>query len=111
MKIVERKLRKIIRQVIKEGFTEDVKKFKGEYEKSHGKLKEKAGKLREKQQIMKAVNMVNEKIAEMLSELKKMSVTEVLENVKKSHANKYTRAIEALSGICEHNTGWLKENK
>ena len=33
------------------------------------------------------------------------------ENVKKSNANKYTRAIETLSSICEHSTGWLKENK
>ena len=46
-----------------------------------------------------------------VSKLKKLPVTEVLENVKKSHANKYTKAIETLESICEHNTGWLKENK
>ena len=60
---------------------------------------------------MKAVNIVNEEIGTMVSKLKKLPVTEVLENVKKSHANKYTKAIETLESICEHNTGWLKENK
>jgi uncharacterized protein YwgA len=111
MKVTKTQLRKIVREVLSEGFTDDVKKFKEDYGKTHGKLKEKAVKLREKQQIMKAVNIVNEKITEMLAELKKLPVTEVLENVKKSNANKYTRAIETLSSICEHSTGWLKENK
>ena len=60
---------------------------------------------------MKAVGIVNEEIGTMVSKLKKLPVTEVLENVKKSHANKYTKAIETLESITEHNTGWLKENQ
>ena len=47
----------------------------------------------------------------LVGELNELPVTEVLENVKKSHANKYVRAIETLKGICEHNTGWIKENQ
>ena len=117
MKITKAQIREIIREElhsineIKSGLTDDIKKFKTEYDVKHGKLKEKAMGLRERQQIMKAVRVVNEKIMEMLSELSKLPVTDALENVKKSHANKYIRAIETLKGICELNTGWLKENK
>jgi hypothetical protein len=60
---------------------------------------------------MKAVSMVNDTIMKMIGELNKLPVTDALENVKKSHANKYIRAIETLKGICEQNAGWLKENK
>jgi hypothetical protein len=117
MKITKAQIREIIREElhsineIKSGLTDDIKKFKTEYDVKHGKLKEKAMGLRERQQIMKAVRVVNEKIMEMLSELSKLPVTDALENVKKSHANKYIRAIETLKGICEQNAGWLKENK
>ena len=45
------------------------------------------------------------------AEVPVLPVTEVLENVKKSHANKYTKAVTALESICEGNTGWLKEQK
>jgi hypothetical protein len=95
----------------KSGLTDDVKKFRTEYDVKHGKLKEKALKLHERQQIMKAVSMVNDTIMKMIGELNKLPVTDALENVKKSHANKYIRAIETLKGICEQNAGWLKENK
>ena len=66
---------------------------------------------REKQQIMKAVGMVNEKIDELVSELSKLPITDVLDNVKKSHSNKFTKCMETLKSITEHNTGWLKENQ
>jgi len=117
MKITKTQIREIIREElqglneIKSGLTDDIKKFKTEYDVKHGKLKEKALKLHERQQIMKAVSMVNEKIMGALSELDKLPVTDALENVKKTHANKYIRAIETLKGICEQNAGWLKENK
>jgi hypothetical protein len=110
-------IREIIREElhsineVKSGLTDDIKKFRTEYDVKHGKLKEKALKLHERQQIMKAVSMVNEKIMGALSELDKLPVTDALENVKKTHANKYIRAIETLKGICEQNAGWLKENK
>ena len=93
------------------GFRSDVKKFKQEYDTHQGKLKEKALSLRETQQIMKAVGMVNEKIMGMIGELNELPVSDALENVKKGHVNKYIRAIETLKGICEHNSGWLEENK
>jgi hypothetical protein len=117
MKITKTQLREIIREElqglneIKSGLTDDIKKFRTEYDVKHGKLKEKAMGLRERQQIMKAVRVVNEKIMGMIGELNKLPVTDALENVKKSHANKYIRAIETLKGICEQNAGWLKENK
>ena len=118
MKITKEQLQEIIREEVQkldegkvQGFSDDVKKFRKEYNVKHGKLKEKALKLQERQQIMKAVGIVNEKIMEMINELNKLPVTDALENVKKSHANKYIRAIETLKGICDHNTGWLKENK
>ena len=59
---------------------------------------------------MEAVGMINDSIMKMIGELNELPVTEVLENVKKSHANKYIRAIETLKGISEHNTEWLEEN-
>ena len=119
MKITQKRIKEIIReelQGLNEGkksrsLSDDVKTFKKEYAVKSGKLKEKATKLQERQKIMEAVGMINESIMKMIGELNKFPVTEVLENVKKSHANKYIRAIETLKGICEHNTGWLKENK
>ena len=117
MKITKTQLREMVREElhkineVKSGLTDEIKKFRTEYDVKHGKLKEKALKLHERQQIMKAVRVVNEKIMGMIGELNKLPVTDVLENVKKSHANKYIRAIETLKGICELNTGWLKENK
>ena len=93
------------------GFKSDVNKFKQEYDTHQGKFKEKALSLRETQQIMKAVGMVNEKIMGMIGELNELPVSDALENVKKGHVNKYTKAIETLKGICEHNNEWLEENK
>ena len=93
------------------GFRSDVNKFKQEYATHQGKFKEKAMGLRERQQMMKAVGVVNEKIMGMIGELSKLPVEDALENVKKGHVKKYIRAIETLKGICEHNTGWLEENK
>lgn len=118
MKITKEQLQEIIREEVQKldeekvhGLRDDVKKFRKEYNVKHGKLKEKALKLQERQQIMKAVGIVNEKIMEMINELNKLPVTDALENVKKSHSNKYIRAIETLKGICDHNVDWLKENK
>ena len=119
MKITQKRIKEIIQeeiQSINEGkkvrsLSDDVKIFQKEYAVKSGKLKEKATKLQERQKIMEAVGMINETIMKMIGELNKFPVTEVLENVQKSHANKYIRAIETLKGICEHNTGWLKENK
>ena len=119
MKITQKRIKEIIReevQSLNEGrkahsLSDDIKSFKKEYAVKSGKLKEKATKLQERQKIMEAVGMINDTIMKMIGELNKFPVTEVLENVKKSHANKYIRAIETLKGICELNTGWLKENK
>ena len=119
MRITQKRIKEIIReelQGLNEGkksrsLSDDVKTFKKEYAVKSGKLKEKATKLQERQKIMEAVGMINDTIMKMIGELNELPVTEVLENVKKAHANKYIRAIETLKGICELNTGWLKENK
>ncbi len=120
VKITQKRIKEIIREelqgIMSEGkkarsLTDDVKTFKKEYAVKSGKLREKATKLQERQKIMEAVGMINDSIMKMIGELNELPVTEVLENVKKSHANKYIRAIETLKGICEHNTGWIKENK
>ena len=111
MKMTEGKLRNVIRQTIRESFGEDVKKLRADYDKSHGKLREKAKTLKEKKMIMQAVGMVNEKITGLVSELEKLPITDVLDNVKKSHSNKFTKCMETLKSITEHNTGWLKENQ
>ena len=119
MKITQKRIKEIIQEEIQNiteakkvrSLSDDVKAFKKEYAVKSGKLKEKATKLQERQKIMEAVGMINETIMGMIGELNKLPVTEVLENVKKSHANKYIRAIETLKGICEHNTGWIKENQ
>ena len=119
MKITQKRIKEIILEEIESlneakkvhSLTDDVKTFKKEYAVKSGKLKEKATKLQERQKIMEAVGMINDTIMKMIGELNKFPVTEVLENVKKSHANKYIRAIETLKGICEHNTGWVKENQ
>ena len=120
VKITQKRIKEIIREELQSILTEgkkarslsdDVKTFKKEYAVKSGKLREKATKLQERQKIMEAVGMINDSIMKMIGELNELPVTEVLENVKKSHANKYIRAIETLKGICELNTGWLKENK
>ena len=111
MKMNESKLKEIIRGVIQESFKEDVKKLRGEYDKSHGKLKEKATTLREKKMIMQAVGMVNEKINTLVSELSELPITDVLDNVKKSHSNKFTKCMETLKSITESSGEWLKENQ
>ena len=119
MKITQKRIKEIIQEEIQNineakkvrSLTDDVKTFKKEYAVKSGKLREKATKLQERQKIMEAVGMINDSIMKMIGELNELPVTEVLENVKKSHANKYIRAIETLKGICEHNTGWIKENK
>tara|TARA_B100000378_G_C17804212_1_gene328494 strand:- start:10 stop:369 length:360 start_codon:yes stop_codon:yes gene_type:complete len=119
MKITQKRIKEIIREEIQslnEGkkarsLSDDVKSFKQEYAVKSGKLKEKATKLQERKKIMEAVGMINDTIMKMVGELNKLPVTEVLENVKKAHANKYIKAIETLKGICDHNAGWLKENK
>ena len=106
------KLKKLIKESKKKdyGFKSDVGKFRQEYADHQGKFKQKALSLRETQQIMKAVGMVNEKIMGMIRELNELPVSDALENVKKGHVNKYTKAIETLKGICEYNTEWLEEN-
>ena len=111
MKMTESKLRSVIRQTIRESFSEDVKKLRADYDKSHGKLKEKAKTLREKKMIMQAVGMVNEKINSLVSELEKLPITDVLDNVKKSHSNKFTKCMETLKSITESSGEWLKENQ
>ena len=119
MKITQKRIKEIIQEEIQNiteakkvrSLSDDVKTFKKEYAVKSGKLKEKATKLQERQKIMEAVGMINDSITKMIGELNKLPVTEVLENVKKSHANKYIRAIETLKGICEHNAGWIKENQ
>ena len=119
MKITQKRIKEIILEEIESlneakkvhSLTDDVKTFKKEYAVKSGKLKEKATKLQERQKIMEAVGMINDSIMKMVGELNKLPVTEVLENVQKSHANKYIRAIETLKGICDHNVGWIKENQ
>ena len=111
MKMTENQLKKVIKGVIKESFKEDVKKLRGDYDKSHGKLKEKATKLKEKKMIMQAVGMVNEKINSLVTELEKLPITDVLDNVKKSHSNKFTKCMETLKSITESGGEWLKENQ
>jgi len=119
MKISQKRIKEIIREEIQKmnegkkvhSLTDDIKTFKKEYAVKSGKLKEKATKLQERQKIMEAVGMINQSIMKMIGELNELPVTEVLENVKKSHANKYIRAIETLKGICDHNVGWIKENQ
>ena len=119
MKITQKRIKEIIQEEIQNineakkarSLTDDVKSFKKEYAVKSGKLKEKATKLQERQKIMEAVGMINDSIMKMIGELNELPVTEVLENVKKSHANKYVKAIETLKGICDHNAGWIKENQ
>ena len=100
-----------LKDVLNEGLKDDISKFKEDYNNTNGKLKQKALKLREKKQIMEAVTIINEKITSVVGDLKKLPVNEVLENIKKSHSNKYTKAIETLESIVENCGGWLKENQ
>ena len=110
MKIKVDTLRKIIRQELKEGFSDDVKKFQDQYKTYNDKLAGQAGKLRDRQTQMKAVKLINKKIGSLVGELKKLQGGKVLETVKKSHANKYNKSIAMLEDVLESTTGWLKEN-
>ena len=112
LKIKLNELKKLVRsQLIKEGFADDVGKFRDDYTNYSTKLKEKASKLKERQLQMKAVKLINNRIGKLVSELKKLQGGKVLETVKKSHANKYNKSITMLEDILEGTTGWLKENK
>ena len=110
MKINLNSLRKIIRTELKEGFGDDMKKFRDDYTNYSGKLAGKATKLKERQDQMKAIKIINKRIGGLVSELKKLQGGKVLETVKKSHANKYNRSIAMLEDVLEGTTGWLKEN-
>lgn len=110
MKIKLDTLRKIIRKELTEGFSDDVKKFQGQYKNYNDKLATQAGKLKQRQTQMKAVKLINQKIGSLVGELKKLQGGKVLETVKKSHANKYNKSITMLEDILESTTGWLKEN-
>ena len=103
MKIKVDTLRKIIRQELKEGFSDDVKKFQDQYKNYNDKLAGQAGKLRDRQTQMKAVKLINKKIGSLVGELKKLHGRKVLETVKKSHANKYEKSITIpfLIRFCE----------
>ena len=107
MKIKVDTLRKIIRQELKEGFSDDVKKFQDQYKTYNDKLAGQAGKLRDRQTQMKAVKLINKKIGSLVGELKKLQGGKVLETVKKSHANKYEKSITMLEDILESKTVWL----
>ncbi len=98
-------------RIKKEGFGDDLKTFKTEYDSVNNDLKLKANTLKEKKQIMKAVGMVTENLKDFTSELAKLPVVEVLDNVNKTNSKKYQKAIETLESICEVNNVWLKENK
>ena len=110
MKIKVDTLRKIIRHELKEGFSDDVKKFQDQYKNYNDKLAGQAGKLKDRQIQMKAVKLINKKIGSLVGELKKLQGGKVLETVKKSHANKYNKSIAMLEDVLESTTGWLKEN-
>ena len=110
LKINLNSLRKIIRTELKEGFGDDMKKFRDDYTNYSGKLAGKATKLKERQDQMKAIKIINKRIGGLVSELKKLQGGKVLETVKKSHANKYNRSIAMLEDVLEGTTGWLKEN-
>lgn len=111
VKLKINELKKLIRsEIVKEGFSDDVNKFKTDYHNYTEKLKGKAGKLKERQTQMKAVKLITGRISELVAELKKIQGGKVLETVKKSHANKYNKSITMLEDILESTTGWLKEN-
>ena len=110
LKINLNSLRKIIRTELKEGFADDMKKFRDNYTNYSGKLATQATKLKERQDQMKAVKLINSRIGKLVSELKKLQGGKVLETVKKSHANKYNRSVAMLEDILESTTSWLKEN-
>ena len=93
MKLTEKKLRSLIRQIIvKEGLGEDLKAFDTEMGEAKGKLKEKAVALKERQQLIKAAGLVSEKLDMVTEALGKIPVFEVLNELKKTRTKNNTFA-------------------
>ena len=112
MKLTERKLRSLIKQIIvKEGLGEDLKSFDTEMGEAKGKLKEKAVALKERQQLIKAAGLVSEKLNMVTEALGKIPVFEVLNELKSSTAKKYERVTEMLKEIAEDTKTFVNENK
>ncbi len=112
MKLTEKKLRSLIRQIIvKEGLGEDLKAFDTEMGEAKGKLKEKAVALKERQQLIKAAGLVSEKLNYVSETLGKLPVFEVLNELKPSVAKKYERVTEMLKEISENTNTFISENK
>ena len=112
MKLTEKKLRSLIRQIIvKEGLGEDLKAFDTEMGEAKGKLKEKAVALKERQQLIKAAGLVSEKLNMVTEALGKLPVFEVLNELKSSTARKYERVTEMLKEIAEDTKTYVNENK
>ena len=112
MKLTEKKLRGLIRQIlVKEGLGEDLKAFDTEMGAAKGKLKEKAVALKERQQLIKAAGLVSEKLDLVSEALGKIPVFEVLNELKSSTAKKYERVTEMLKEVAEDTKTFVNENK
>ena len=112
MKLTEKKLRGLIRQIlVKEGLGEDLKAFDTEMGEAKGKLKEKAVALKERQQLIKAAGLVSEKLDLVSEALGKIPVFEVLNELKSSTAKKYERVTEMLKEVAEDTKTFVNENK
>ena len=111
MKLTIGQLRKIIRQELKESYSEDVKSFHDEVGKTQAGWKQRYTELQERENTMNSVNRLQRSIKAVVEGFKKMPVTETLGIVNKGQAKKFEKAMGMLESILEDTSGWLEENK
>ena len=103
-------LRKIIKEVIKEGIKDDYKVFQQEVSTAQAGWKNRMTELDTRQNSINSVRQAQTTIHELLEYFKETPVSEALGTVKKGNVRKFERALGVMEAILEDTTGWLEEN-
>ena len=103
-------LRKIIKEVIKEGMKDDYKVFQQEVNTTKAGWKNRMTELDARQSSINSVRQAQTTIHELLEYFKETPVSEALGTVKKANVRKFEKALGVMEAILEDTTGWLDEN-
>ena len=103
-------LRKIIKEVIKEGIKDDYKVFQQEVNTAQAGWKTRMTELDARQSSINSVRQAQTTIHELLEYFKETPVSEALGTVKRGNARKFEKALGVMEAILEDTNGWLEEN-
>ena len=103
-------LRKIIKEVIKEGIKDDYKVFQQEVNTAQAGWKTRMTELDARQSSINSVRQAQTTIHELLEYFKETPVSEALGTVKQGNVKKFERALGVMEAILEDTNGWLEEN-